>query len=230
MVLDCGTWRSAVHKPSRIIAKKGQKQVGKITSGERGKTVTILCSMNAHGRHIPPFMIFPRKKMNDHLFLGSPPGTVGVPMDSGWTDSAVFIKRMKHFVDHVKTTSAKKVVLFVDGHASHRHECDGWMVNNPGKRICFCSIAALLGGAFAKASTLDKGVASTSDATSPAIPTTRAKLPQAVTSTSDATSPASQTSRAKLTQAVASTSDATSPASPTTRAKLPHERRDISTE
>ncbi|KAI0236606.1 hypothetical protein LSAT2_012836 [Lamellibrachia satsuma] len=78
---------TAVHKPGRIIAKKGQKQVGKITSGERGKTVTILCSINAHGRHSPPFMIFPRKNMNDHLLLGSPPGTVGVPTDSGWTDS-----------------------------------------------------------------------------------------------------------------------------------------------
>ena len=54
---------TAVHKPGRIIAKKGQKQVGKITSGERGKTVTILCSMNAQGRHLPPFMIFPRKRM-----------------------------------------------------------------------------------------------------------------------------------------------------------------------
>ena len=43
----------AVHEPGRIIAKKGQKQVGKITSGERGKTVHILCSMNAHGRYSP---------------------------------------------------------------------------------------------------------------------------------------------------------------------------------
>ena len=116
---------TAVHKPGRIIARKGQKQVGKITSGEGGKTVTILCSMNAHGRHIPPFMIFPRKKMNDHLLLGSPPVTVGVltnsgRTDSGWTDSTVFIKWLKHFVDHVKPTPSKKVVLFVDGHVSHK--------------------------------------------------------------------------------------------------------------
>ena len=111
---------TAVHKPGRIVAKKGQKQVGKITRGERGKRVTILCSMKAHGRHIPPFMIFPRKKMNDHLFLGSPPGTEGVPTDSGWTDSTVFTKWLKHFVDHVKPTPSKKVVLFVDGHVSHK--------------------------------------------------------------------------------------------------------------
>jgi len=33
---------TVVHKPGRIIAKKGQKQVGKVTSGERGKTVPII--------------------------------------------------------------------------------------------------------------------------------------------------------------------------------------------
>ena len=157
--------------------------------------VTILCSMNAHGRHIPPFMIFPRKKMNDRLLLGRPPGTAGLPTDSGrtdsgrkdsgwtdsgwtdsgwtdsgwtdsgwtdsgwtdngwtdsgwtdsgwtdsgwtdsgwtdsgwtdsgrtdseWTDSTVFIKWLKHFVDHVKPTPSKMVVLFVDGHVSHK--------------------------------------------------------------------------------------------------------------
>ena len=53
-------------------------------------------------------------------------------------------------------------------------------------------------------------IASTSDATLPASPTTRAKLPQPVASTSDATSPASPTTRAKLPQAVTFTSDATS--------------------
>ena len=58
--------------------------------------------------------------MNDHLLLGSPPGRVGEPTDSGWTESAVFIKWLKHFVDHVKPTPAKMVVLFVDGHASHK--------------------------------------------------------------------------------------------------------------
>ena len=120
---------TAVHKPGRIIAKKGQKQVGKITSGERQKTVTVLGSINAHGRHSPPFMIFPRKNMNDHLLLGNTPGTVGVPTDSGWTDSGwtdsdwtdngwtdstVFIKWLKHFVDHVKPTPSKKDLLFVD--------------------------------------------------------------------------------------------------------------------
>ena len=57
--------------------------------------------------------------MNDPLLLGSPPGTVGVPTDSGWTENTMFIKWLKHFVDHIKPTPYKKVMLLVDGHVSH---------------------------------------------------------------------------------------------------------------
>jgi len=38
---------TAVHRPSKILASKGQKQVGKITSAERGKLITAVCAFNA---------------------------------------------------------------------------------------------------------------------------------------------------------------------------------------
>jgi len=40
---------TTVHIPRKIIARKGAKQVGKVTSGEKGKTVTMVCCMNAGG-------------------------------------------------------------------------------------------------------------------------------------------------------------------------------------
>ena len=36
---------TTVHTPRNIIAKKGAKQVGKMTNGEKGKTITTLCCM-----------------------------------------------------------------------------------------------------------------------------------------------------------------------------------------
>ena len=50
---------SVVHKPGKIIATKGAKQVSKITCREKGKTITIICAMNAAGGYLPPAMIFP---------------------------------------------------------------------------------------------------------------------------------------------------------------------------
>ena len=54
-----------VHKASKVIAKKGQHQVGKITSGEKSKTITAVCCYNAAGVYVPPLMIFRRVNMND---------------------------------------------------------------------------------------------------------------------------------------------------------------------
>ncbi|KAK0068382.1 jerky protein [Biomphalaria pfeifferi] len=56
---------STVQKPVKIIGSKGTRQVGSVTSAERGQTVRVLCAMNAAGTYIPPIFIFPRKRMVD---------------------------------------------------------------------------------------------------------------------------------------------------------------------
>ncbi|XP_008178182.1 uncharacterized protein LOC103307718 [Acyrthosiphon pisum] len=48
------TRNSTVHVPPKIIATKGSKQVGCMTSGERGINVTMICAINAAGNHVPP--------------------------------------------------------------------------------------------------------------------------------------------------------------------------------
>ena len=71
--------------------------------------------MNACGRYLAPFMIYLRTKLNEHLLVGCSPATVNVV-----TDSKVFVMWLNHFVEAVKPTPTKKVVLFVDGHISHK--------------------------------------------------------------------------------------------------------------
>ena len=111
---------TAVHRPGPVIAKKGQKQVGRITSGERGKTVTIICTMNASGSYVPPLMIFPRKNMSNLLIKDGPPGTVGAASISGWTDSGIFLQWLNHFKQFAKPNAQHHIVLFLDGHTSHK--------------------------------------------------------------------------------------------------------------
>ena len=110
---------STVHTPGKILARKGQKQVGKITSGEKGKTVTILCAMNSVGSYIPPMMIFPRKRFPTTLLKGAPPGTVGAASDNGWINIELFQKWLNHFISHIKPDKTSKFILIIDGHRSH---------------------------------------------------------------------------------------------------------------
>lgn len=103
-----------------MIAKRGQHQVGKITSGERSKTITAVCCYNAASVYLPPPMIFPRVNMNDQLLKGAPQLTVGAASKSGWTDAAIFKRWFDHFVGVVKPPVEDPHLLLLDGHVSHK--------------------------------------------------------------------------------------------------------------
>jgi hypothetical protein len=75
---------TTVHKPSRVIAMKGQKQVGQVTSGERGKLITVCCFINAAGNTLPPVIVFPLKRFKDHMIMNAPENTLGLACSSGW--------------------------------------------------------------------------------------------------------------------------------------------------
>ena len=53
------------------------------------------------------------------LLRGSPPGTLGACSDNGWITNELFLKWLKHFAAHAKPSVDEKVILLLDGHASH---------------------------------------------------------------------------------------------------------------
>ena len=59
------------------------KQVGKVTSGEKGDTTTIVRAVKAVGNNILPIMTFKRKRMNIFLKGAPPSGTVGCCSTNG---------------------------------------------------------------------------------------------------------------------------------------------------
>lgn len=50
-------------KGSKILALKGRRQVGCLTSAERGQLVTMVACMSVTGAFVPPLFIFPRVRM-----------------------------------------------------------------------------------------------------------------------------------------------------------------------
>ena len=111
---------SNVHKPANIVATKGARAVGKMTSGEKSKTVTVICATNAVGTYIPSMFIFPRKRMVESLMHNAPTGALGHCTESGWTDEQSFLKWLKHFTTIAKPSKEEKHIIILDGHHSHK--------------------------------------------------------------------------------------------------------------
>ncbi|XP_022834927.1 uncharacterized protein LOC111362485 isoform X2 [Spodoptera litura] len=92
--------QTSTNKPPKVLSVKGKKQVGVISSTERGQTTTIVCCCNASGSFVPPFMIFARKRMQDRLLDGSPPETRGSCSASGWINGEIFLDPIVIYEDN----------------------------------------------------------------------------------------------------------------------------------
>jgi len=111
---------STVQRPMKIVASKGARNVGRVTSGERGKNVTVICAMNSAGTFIPPLFVFPRKRMIEALMKDSPAGSIAACSDNGWSDGNIFLKWLAHFADTIKCSKEDPHLLLLDGHVSHK--------------------------------------------------------------------------------------------------------------
>ena len=112
------------NKPSKVISLRGKKQVGSITSAERGQLVTVEICMSAAGHYVPPLFVFPRVRMKAELLDRAPPGSIAVPHKSGWMQTELFVQWFRHFIGHTNPTSASPVLLVLDGHKTHTLNLD----------------------------------------------------------------------------------------------------------
>ncbi|CAB3236996.1 unnamed protein product [Arctia plantaginis] len=110
---------TTVQETEKIIAPRGQKRVGSVTSWERGKTVTVICAMSASGSFIPPLFIFPRQRHSPHLEKDGPLGAVYTCSHNGWTNEKIFVLWLRHFIKHTKPTAETPVLIILDNHNSH---------------------------------------------------------------------------------------------------------------
>lgn len=110
---------TTVQTPKQVVTEKGKKQVGSVTSAERGELVTVACAVNATGNAVPPMFIFPRVRFKDSLLNGSPAGSIGHCTKSGWMNEDAFLIFLKHFIRHTNCSTDHPVLLILDNHESH---------------------------------------------------------------------------------------------------------------
>ena len=106
------------HRPGSVIAKKGQKHVTALVSGNKTQITVLICA-SAAGNPIPPMVIFDRKNLNQELTIGEIPGTMyGLNPGSGWIDQELFRDWFeRHFLQYAP--AARPLLLLLDGHSTH---------------------------------------------------------------------------------------------------------------
>lgn len=102
-----------------MLALKGRRQVGCITSADRGVSSTACMCVSATGHFIPPMLIFPRARLTDQLKKGAPVDSIFSCNESGWMTGPNFNLWFNHFLKHTRPTAESPVLLLLDGHASH---------------------------------------------------------------------------------------------------------------
>ncbi|XP_063241776.1 uncharacterized protein LOC134541949 [Bacillus rossius redtenbacheri] len=107
------------NKVPKVLSPKGKRSVSKVSSAERGQTVTVVFCMNPVGFYVPPAIIFARKRMKQELFKDAPEGSLHMISDSGFINSDLFLVWLKHFKTYVKPSEDDPVLLILDNHSSH---------------------------------------------------------------------------------------------------------------
>ena len=100
-------------RKAKVIACRNEKQVGKLTSGERWTLVTVLHAVNAAGNSVPPMLVFPRVKLRDHMMRGAPPDSIELANPSGWMSVACFTEFIKHFIKHTKCSKHRPAIVWI---------------------------------------------------------------------------------------------------------------------
>lgn len=103
----------------KVVAPKGKKQIGLISSAERGELVTFVGIISATGVALPPIYIFPRIRNIEDYLEGAPALSVALGNKSGWMNGDLFVKTLEHIVKYTRCNKENKILLLIDNHESH---------------------------------------------------------------------------------------------------------------
>lgn len=108
------------NKTSKVVGLKGKKQIGAISSQERGSLITVVTCMSATGHYVPPLLVFPRVNMKQELMDGAPNGSIAACHKSGWIQTDIFLRWFKDlFIQNAKPSKEDPVLLVLNGHYTH---------------------------------------------------------------------------------------------------------------
>ena len=109
---------TVVHKPSKVVAELGRRNVYSISAAEKGRTHTVLSCVSACGYVLPPMMVYPRKRpVPPQQRESCYPNTLFGISETGWINSELYVNWFKFFIQNIP--SNRPVLLIQDGHHFH---------------------------------------------------------------------------------------------------------------
>lgn len=107
-------------KTGLILGPKNYKDTYSIACGKEKESITVLCNFSADGTDVPPYIVYPYKRIPRDVAESVPDDWSIGRSDSGWMVSTTFFAYMHIFYDWLVEKKIKfPVLLFLDGHKSH---------------------------------------------------------------------------------------------------------------
>ncbi|GFS23508.1 tigger transposable element-derived protein [Elysia marginata] len=110
---------TTVQRPDKIVARKGTKQVGKMTSADRGTLITLACSVGASRNSTPPFFFIESTLNQLSSRMDHQTATDVLILLAGYICEEKFAKFLRRFVKNVKCSKEPSCLLLLDNHDSH---------------------------------------------------------------------------------------------------------------
>ncbi|KAF2903826.1 hypothetical protein ILUMI_02352 [Ignelater luminosus] len=133
-----------------------RKQVGIISSAERGQLTTAVLCISTAGTYIPS-----RVRIKVELLDDAPSGTVAACHSSMWIQSELVVEWLNYFIKSDKPKKDDPVLLLLDGHTTQTKNLSliEKLRNNPGCAVRQYQISKLFGTAYCKTATLQNAMA-----------------------------------------------------------------------
>ena len=112
------TGLTTVQNFGEIVTARGVRNVGSVTSAERGEQVTAVYTICASGSILPPLLIFSRVHYRVHFVRGGPHDCIGQCSKSGWINEELFLVYLEHLISRTRCSLDHKILL-LDNHKSH---------------------------------------------------------------------------------------------------------------
>ena len=85
-------------------------------------SITVIGCGNAAGVQLPPYFVFPGKKMNPEFLKDATVGSARSVSDSGWSNTTIFKEYLaSHFFRYAQGSSGDYKLDLYDGHKTHLH-------------------------------------------------------------------------------------------------------------